>query len=51
VITFGNLNTFFASNESTAYHAGQLIGLVFNLLAPLALSIWFWKKYKVRLSK
>lgn len=51
VIIFGHLNTFFVSNESTAFHSGQITGLIFNVLASLGLSIWFWKKYSVRLSK
>ena len=51
MMIFWDLNSLLIPNKSTAYHSGQIAGLLFKVLASLGLSLWLWKKYTAKLSK
>jgi hypothetical protein len=51
MMIFCDLNTFLISNESAAFHSGQIAGLTFKVIGSLGLSLWLWKKYTPSLSK
>jgi hypothetical protein len=46
-----NFNSHLVPNESTAYYAGQVAGLVIQVLGLLALSFWAWKRYSFKALK
>jgi len=43
MIKFTDLNYFLTRNESTSYHAGQIVRLLVNIVVSFGMASWFFK--------